>query len=129
MPYILYSDGTKYGYFEKATLIRNNEKSDLIGCINNNKYSIYIHSNLKYSIFLNNLQEGLILQSHWKQGDGDIYEVLYNSKLSSKNAALICILIDILYSTLDTSRSTISYQNVTVHGEKNKDECYWTPEK
>lgn len=125
-PYNIYISGIKQGIIKENRWGKNIDSS--IECeIHNDKYYIHSHTGEEYSIFLNDKQEGLIAHDHWKIGDGDRYEVLYNSKLKPEFAAAICIFIDILWGTSDTSTTSISYQYTWIIGGRKKDKN-WRPE-
>jgi hypothetical protein len=125
-PYNLYFNGINSGFLREVQLGKK-ESPDIYGEVDKRKYSIYMHTGNEYSIFIDDIQECLISQEHWKLGDGDIYNILYSRNLKDELAAIICILIDILWATIDISASSLSYQKTWVIGGRKKDEN-WKPE-
>lgn len=125
-PYNLYINGVKQGFLDKV-MWRKSKGPSIVGEIKGSKISIYEHSGNQYSIFKDNVQQGSIKKEHWKQGDGDRYIVLYSREFGGEMISLIGILVDVIWSTTDTSIKTYSYEYTWVIGGRKKDED-WLPE-
>lgn len=124
-PYNLYVNGMKQGFLSKVVQRKNTHPS-IIGEIKGHNISIYEHTGDLYTIFKDNLQQGLIKREHWKQGDGDRYIILYNREFGTELAALIGILVDIIWGTTDTSIKFLRYEYTWVLGEEKSDN-HWEP--
>lgn len=124
-PYNLYIDGVKQGFLNKV-IWRKKKYPSIIGEIKGKAISIYEHTGNRYSIFKDNVQQGLIKKENWKQGDGDRYIILYNKEFGAEIMALIGILLDVIWSTTDASIKSYSYEYTWVLGER-KINNEWIP--
>lgn len=105
---------------------RKNKHAAIIGEIKGHNISIYEHTGDQYTIFKDSLQQGLIKREYWKQGDGDRYIILYSREFGTELAALIGILVDIIWGTTDISIKSLSYEFTLVLGEEKLDN-HWKP--
>lgn len=122
-PYIIYKNNkdigviTEYYYFKGGTV-----KAVIEGI----EYYLYCQTGNGVSIYCNDQQIGIIKRDVWKHGDADTYHVLFDSCLKPIIAALLSVMIDILWHTSDTKFSSISYEYTIQFGQKETDKN-WHP--
>lgn len=122
-PYNFYEGSVSNGFLQQNYFVGGGH---IYGNVSNAPYSIYGHSGNDYSIFRDDLQVASILRSELRLGDGDKYKLIFDSRIDTKLAVILTVLVDITWHTYDTSYTSLSWERSYQLGGKKRDE-EWIP--